>query len=377
MLKFNENGKFTVMAFGDTHMDDIFSKEGQKKYNDMLALHYAALDEFSPDLCVYMGDNCRIYNLDTPAAVADFKTRIELVTNPVRERNIPFASVFGNHCHDYGYEKEQLGVYMSLPGCIMRNDSPEDVTGFANYNEFIYSHDGKTPLFNLWFIDSNNLGEDGVSKYDFVHKDQIEWYEKRAAEIAAANGGEVMPAFLFQHIPVPEEYELLRPAKLYELPLATRGHSSYMDEYYMLKDGVTGYLGEGPACPDVNSGQFESWKKTGDIIGACFGHDHLNDFCGFVDGIALMQTKTAGFGCYTDGCRSGVRVITFYENDLRHFDTQMKHFKEFGLKAKSLGPFMRTLTDRQSINLHYAAYSAGAVAGVAAAVAGIKNLRRK
>ena len=39
----------------------------------------------------------------------------------------------------------------------------------ADYKELIYSSDGKTPKFCLWFIDSNNLYPD----YDIVYPDQI------------------------------------------------------------------------------------------------------------------------------------------------------------------------------------------------------------
>ena len=54
-------------------------------------------------------------------------------------------------------------------------------------------------------------------------------------------------------------------------------------------------LGEGPCPPDVNNGQFTSWVKTGDVIGAVFGHDHINDFVGDVDGIKLIQTRERAF----------------------------------------------------------------------------------
>ena len=365
MLKFNPDGKFTIMCFGDLHESPDYAGAGRKRYEDMLALHNAALDEFRPDLCVYMGDNCRVGKLDTPQAIASFRLNVDAFTKPVRERGIPFTSVFGNHCHDNGYEDLQLEIYQSFENCIMRNDAPE-ITGNSNFNEFVYSSDGKKPVFNLWFIDSNNLySTEYVSKYDWVHTDQIKWYEKRAAEIKEMNGGRVMPAMVFQHQPVPEEYELLRRVRPWELPVSVRGCNLKSKKFYVKKPGVEGYLGEGPCSPDYNNGQFESWKKTGDVIGAVFGHDHMNEFVGTVDGITLMQTQTAGFGAYTNGCRCGVRVITLDEKDPRHFETQLKHFKEFGLKSQYLGPVFRTLTDRQSINLHIARDTALALAGVA------------
>jgi hypothetical protein len=54
--------------------------------------------------------------------------------------------------------------------------------------------------------------------------------------------------------------------------------------------------------------------------------------------------------------------------------SNFKHFKEFGLKCECLGPVFRTLSDRQSINLHILGYSALAIGGVTAAGIAIKKL---
>ena len=134
----------------------------------------------------------------------------------------------------------------------------------------------------------------------------------------------------------------------------------------MGKKGTKDYVGEGPCSPDVNSGQFASWKKVGGILGAFFGHDHLNDFSGFVDGIFMAQHKTAGFRAYTDGCRSCVRLITIDEKNPEKFTQELKRFKQFGLKCESLGPIMRTLSDRQSFWLHVFGYAALAAGGITA-----------
>lgn len=88
------------------------------------------------------------------------------------------------------------------------------------------------------------------------------------------------------------------------------------------------------------------------MLGAFFGHDHLNDFSGYVDGIYLAQHKTAGFRAYTDGCRSCVRLLTLDENDLGSFEQELRHFKEFGLECECLGPIFKRISDRQSTNMH-------------------------
>lgn len=377
MLKFNADGKFTIMAFGDIHVHTNYRDTGAAKFRDMMALHNAALDEFQPDLCVYMGDNLSTSTAENEVWKEEFYQALLDITEPVRSRGIPYASILGNHEHDHGSEDEIVELYSKLPGCLMRNDA-QGVRGNASYNELIMSSDGSHPAYNVWFLDSNNNCDNrSISHYDWVHEDQIAWYENKAAELKSLNGGNVIPAVLFQHIPVYEEYELLRKAKPWEIPFAAKCQIVNRKGWYVRKPGVEGYLGEGPCAPDFNGGQFASWKKTGDVKAAVFGHDHMNEFDGTYDGIRLMQTQTAGFGAYTNGCRSGVRVIVLDENNPDSIISFIKHFKEFGLKSESLGPVFRTLTDRQSINLTILRNVSLACAGAAAAGVAINNLRRK
>lgn len=369
-LKFNE-GKFKILLFGDIH--EYHDYKTSLNFKDMQKLMNAALDEFKPDLCVLLGDNCNTEKYEeNPEA---FKEMVSDLVKPITSRGIPVASVLGNHEHDHGHEDEVVAVYGSIDGVIMRNDTPAEVTGNANFKELIYSSDGEKPVFCLWFIDSNNCHEDrNVSHYDFVHTDQIEWFEAESAKLKELNGGKPMPSFVFQHTPVPEEYELLRKAKLWEIPVSVKGHNSHSGTRYVGKKGVEGYVGEGPCSPDVNNGQFASWKKVGGVLGAFFGHDHLNDFSGFHDGIFMAQHKTAGFRAYTDGCRSCVRLVTIDEKNPEKFTHQLKRFKEFGLECECLGPIFKRFSDRQSFYMHLFANIGMGVAGVAAVGFIIKKL---
>lgn len=369
-FKFNSDGKFKILLFGDIHEHADYKTN--PRFKDMQKLMTAAVEEFKPDLCVLLGDNCNteIYVEDPEA----FRELLKDVVEPITSRNIPVAAVLGNHEHDHGHEDEIVAEYGKL-GIIMRNDAPAEITGNANFKEFIYSSDGEKPVFCLWFIDSNNCHENReISHYDYVHTDQIEWFEKESEKLKELNGGKPMPSFIFQHTPVPEEYELLRKAHFWELPVAVRGYNTKRKTFYVGKKGTMDYVGEGPCSPDVNNGQFASWKKVGGILGAFFGHDHLNDFSGFVDGIFMAQHKTAGFRAYTDGCRSCVRLVTIDEKNPEKFEQQLKRFKQFGLKSESLGPVMRTFTDRQVITMHVLGYLALAAAGVTGIVFLIKYL---
>ena len=371
-LRFKD-GKFKIMLLGDLHdCYDMKNDNAAEKMDDTLALIGKAVKELKPDLVIYMGDNAR--------ASTEYEMRavISRITYPVSVSDTPFDLVFGNHDRECEVDlPTQLKLYREHENCYAFN-ADDGLSGYGNHNLVIKSGDGEKDIFNLWFIDSHNLYSDrSKSYYDAVHEDQIEWYKKTAKELADKNGGKVLPSLLFQHIPVPEEYELLREAKPYEKLDSVQGHKTYSDKYYMLKPEVEGYLGEGPAVPDFNSGEFAAWKETGDVLGAFFGHDHMNDFAGYVDGILLAQSKTAGFRVYTDGCRSGVRLITLEENNPENVQTRMYHFKDFGLKSKSLDPYMRNVSDRQDMKLKAAGAAVGTVAAVtAAAVAANKVLKK-
>ena len=356
-LKF-KNGKFKIMLLGDIHERyNIRSNELLNKASDTTLLLTKAVQELKPDLVVYLGDNARADNEPQMRSV------ISRLVYPVSVRNIPMAFVYGNHDHETGVPIEvQTKLFCEYDTCCM-SDSDDDFAKTGNYNLLIKDSDGERDILNLWFINSNCSPEDEtVSKEDWVHAEQINWYKEKAAEIKENNGGKIVPSFVFQHIPVPEEYELLREAKPTEYLNSVKGHSSHSDRHYVLKDEVEGYLGEAPCTPDVNSGEFAAWKEVGDVKAAFFGHDHMNDFAGYVDGIMLAQSKTAGFFPYTDGCRAGVRLITIDENDVENFTTEMHYFKQFGLKSRSLGIYERNVTDRQDKKIKIAAAVAGAVA---------------
>ncbi len=363
-LKFKD-GKFKIMLFGDLHefISENAEKEkgpkGKFKTPDMLKLMNKALDELKPDMVVLLGDNAKGSTED------ELREAVRKITHPISLRNIPLAMVFGNHDREcdiplprhieiFGEENELFYTY----------DADPSITGCGNCNVTIKDSEGKKDALNLWLIDSNGSPEDhAVSPYDWVHEDQIQWYKSTAAALKEKNGNTV-PALWFMHIPVCEEYELLRKPKFYEFFSSVPGHHHLKGNRYVLKDGVEGYLGEAPYTAAVNSGVFDAWKETGDVMGAFFGHDHMNDFVGYLDGIMLAQSKTAGFKPYTDGCRAGVRMITLDENNIRNIDTRMYYFKEFGLKSESLGPIDRNFTDRQKENIKLFSRIFGGVAAV-------------
>ena len=87
-------------------------------------------------------------------------------------------------------------------------------------------------------------------------------------------------------------------------------------------------MGESPAIPDKNSGEFSVLKEKGNILALIVGHDHINSFVGEKDGIRLIYTQCAGFNVYGPGLRRGARIIEIDKNNTDTFNTYTITYKE-------------------------------------------------
>ena len=218
MLQFDDNGEFRILIVADT-------QDTARPQEATLRLLNAELDAADADLVVFTGDQIHGPSVRTTKAM---EKALDAILAPVAERGIPFAAVFGNHDDEGGVSKEtQLAIYQSYPGCLM-SAGPDDITGCGNYNLLVWSSDGSRPVCNLWFLDSGTYGEKGVSKYARVEQDQIDWYTSTAAALEEQYG-ETLPAYLFQHIIVPEIYDLLTevPASEKKAEGVVKGFSSH------------------------------------------------------------------------------------------------------------------------------------------------------
>ncbi|MEE1138116.1 MAG: metallophosphoesterase [Acutalibacteraceae bacterium] len=81
-FRFNSDGKFKILLFGDIHEHTDYKTN--PRFKDMQKLMNAALDEFKPDLCVLLGDNCNtdIYTEDPEK----FREMLKDVVAPIYHR---------------------------------------------------------------------------------------------------------------------------------------------------------------------------------------------------------------------------------------------------------------------------------------------------
>lgn len=315
-LKFNENGKFRIMQIADT-------QDTNKTSSATLDFIRRALKIAAPDLVVFSGDQIKGYgfNFSYGDKKQKVKDAINNILQPIDETGVPFTFVFGNH-DDQAFsipKEEQAEIYYSHAGCLAFN-ADDGIDGYCNHNLTVSGKNGTA--MNIYLIDSLSMSFGGNCAC--VTENQIEWYRSVRDKLYNENG-RYIPSIVFQHIPVPEIYELLK-----EVPKGTkgsaRGYKQFDGRYFALDPNRTvvdgrSFIGETPSIPAENSGEFNAFCEKGDVFAAFFGHDHNNSFVGEYKGIKLGYTQGCGFNVYGPGKKRGVRIFDFDENDPSDFKT--------------------------------------------------------
>ena len=305
------NGNFKIMQIADIQEIADFSPDTE-------SLLRCALIREKPDLAILTGDQIKGYGVTMHTG--DARARAEAVIGKIRaifdDYQVPFAVLFGNHDVFREVSKEeQLAMYQKSPYCV--GESVTGLTGYGIYHFPIIGSDGKV-VFSIYGFDSMGYAK-GTGGYHSLPADQIDWYRKNRDALAEQEG-HLVPAIVFQHIPVPEVYELMD-----EVPKGTkgalRGACAYGDRYYVLGSKVFpgGFMKENAAIPSDNSGEFDALCEKGDVMALFFGHDHINSFSGLLRGVEVGYTQGCGFNVYGPGVERGVRVFDIPEDNPRAY----------------------------------------------------------
>ena len=328
MLRFNSDHKFKIMQIADTQEIPAVSP-------DTLSLINNALDREKPDLVIFTGDQIKGYSKKFKKDPVIIESTIDILVEPIAKRNIPFMVTYGNHDAQCGVDNRgQYKFYAKYDNFISGDLRNSDDVGTADIQ--IYSSTEDKPVFELYIIDSHGKAKDGAG-YAPVDKKQIEWYVSRREQLKAENG-DYLPSLVFQHIPVPEFFDVIK-----KVPKGTKGavpaYGEHENEYFVLNDETIaegGFMLESPASPDVNTGEFEAMSEKGDVLGIYVGHDHNNSFVVKYNGVDLGYTQGAGFNVYGPGENRGVRIFELDETAPREYKTHTATFKELcGTKIKT------------------------------------------
>lgn len=311
-LRFNKDGKFSIMHITDTHLD-------HDNIEASVWLIAAACDREHPDLVVVTGDN--VQN-DDDAAVT--KKYIDKLMTVFQTRNIPVAITFGNHDSEVGaMSREELMAYYNTYSCSVSVDEGPLLSGCGTYNIPILASDSNEMRFNVWVFDSNDY--DGNGHYGNVKKDQVDWYKAKSESTEKANGKKVY-SFAFQHMIVPEVYDALiecKRRKLYSFE-----HINNKGTYYHFDpNGINfGTLNETPCSGYENDGQFEAMVERGDVLAMFTGHDHTNAFGVKHKGIDIVNSLSSRYNRDAFSSQYGYRMLRVDENNPSVYTSDVVHW---------------------------------------------------
>ena len=306
VIEMNASGDedFNVLQFTDIHWNYSTNiKEASAFLTNTVNVAKARAGHI--DLIEITGDSLLVANKKMATTLYDL----------VESWEIPWAFTFGNHDYEGEWSEAWMNNLVSsskyehavLPEAVNKED---DVDGFSNY--VINVKRNNKVEWQIFNIDTHNLVEEfGSYDYDFIHENQVKWYEEEAQLAKQNNGGESVPSIAFFHIP---------PTDIYDFE----------------KDGtLVGGIKDEKFCPGEHASEFVKTAKENNCRGMFFGHDHSNDIVWKKDSIVFgygVKANTELYSTEKDGIDiTGCAIVSLHKDsgkfDLEHliidYDTKV------------------------------------------------------
>eukprot|EP00249_Psilotum_nudum_P006615 c19933_g1_i2 orf=141-1151(+) len=213
-LEFKNEG-FKIVLFADLHYgENAWQDWGPAQDRNSTCVMSYILDAEKPDFVIFLGDILTANNLVSPNATSYW----EQAVSATKERNIPWASVFGNHDDTaFVWPSEWFGI-SGVPGVsemdqyfrgvtraeLMRNDKKNILSlsmegpkvlwpSVSNFALEVASSDSLSTAVILYFLDSG-----GGSYPEVISASQAIWFEAVSSDL---NPHAKIPEIVFWHIP--------------------------------------------------------------------------------------------------------------------------------------------------------------------------------
>ena len=318
-IEYNDDtGVYTITSstedFKILHLTDIHlggSLTSSLKDIKALKACYAEILYTQPDLVIVTGDLCfpmgiMSMSLNNSAPIKQFAAFME-------KTGIPWAFTYGNHdtesisaLNDAELDEVFRSLSYKTSGNLLYPYTQPDIMGRNNQIIEIQNADG-TLNTALVLIDSNTYTGKGLNDYDYIHDDQVQWYE---SEIRKRNeeAGHTVNSLVFFHVPL-QEYRTAT-----ELYLAG---SSEVKWYFGENPGDHGGItNELVCCSDYPSKLFDTAYALGSTTGLFCGHDHYNNASLEYKGIRLTYGMSIDYlampGIENETRQRGAELITLH-----------------------------------------------------------------
>ena len=270
-----EKDTFKILQLTDIHLGG----SGYSVNKDKQALYtiYKLIENTKPDLVIITGD--LVFPLGVSSMSFNNKTPIMQFASFMRNIGVPWAFAYGNHDTESIATSSKLEVNELLKSLSYRNSKnllypymQPNITGRNNQLIEIKNKDGKL-IQALFILDSNSYTNEGKDKYDYIHDDQVDWYEEKVKELSKREGY-IIPSMIFFHMPLNE----------------------YKDAYNLYKQkspevtyhfGEIGELNEEICDSEHHSKLFDRAVSLKSTKAMFCGHDHYNNISLTYKGIRL------------------------------------------------------------------------------------------
>lgn len=311
IAKFNADGTvsdedFVILSSTDFHYDT--DNGNNKKTTEMFVRH---IKDVKPDLVVLTGDI--ILSEYQQIDAVQFAQMMEKI-------GVYWTAVFGNH-----EVREEKGFYKYLllksfsdyKHCLCKFGPPE-LYGYGNYTVNIMGPGGKLRQTLFLFDSGRSIRDeyrseyglsDDVKGYDFLKKEQIDFYKKELDRLYNKYGD--FNSMMYMHIPLPE----------YAHAFEDDGNGGYVPSGEC--DILFGEQHESVGSSPFNSGMFDAILEKGSTKAVFAGHDHVNDWCAVYEGVHLVYSLPMGYNEYHFGTMSdrpesewvqGVTITTLHKD---------------------------------------------------------------
>lgn len=262
-MKMNFNHThFNILQLSDIHMSMV----------DDLDYHLSFVDLTIKDSikrCKDKGEQLDLIVLNGDIFTFADKRTVNEVFDFIDSHKIPWTFTFGNHDDQGYYHDHYIEETIVKKNYAMFKSLDDDVSGRSNFVISLKGDIGggtQGTVYQLYFFDSHSYQFHDYFGYDYVKKDQIEWYERVMEDTNPSRA----KSSVFLHIPVPEYIEAKEAIE--EDPSKNIDGAGSNEDIY---------------CPDYNSGLFDALKHSNSTISVHSAHDHLNNFAYNHEGIFL------------------------------------------------------------------------------------------
>lgn len=263
-LQLKTSNSFTLAVFSDLHYGEEEHGWGIDQDINSTRVMNAVLDaEDAIDLVVLNGDLITGENTFKENS-SDYLYQI---VTPMRDRNIPWASTYGNHDSKFNLSRENIFQAEKNFSLSLTQRMGPGLPGVTNYYLMVQSSNGD-PVAVLWFFDSrggSSYQHDPSNQDDipnWVANETVQWFTSTSQQIRSQHG--LLPGIAFVHIP-PHPYlaaqqDGLDPARFpginEDVPVAIQGEGHDDDAFV------------------------KALKQEQSVHSVYVGHDHGNSWCG-------------------------------------------------------------------------------------------------